>query len=232
MVDAIYGMAVEEKSAVLFGSNPVQPSPLIHAAVAFALLRTLHCETPVSDVELDAGTGRLITATRCAVSAVTVQSNMLQFIRADHALPTWLDPEARSVYRYLPLANAMNYYGLTVHGLAAGDWQLSVAGTNVAVFSAAQLAAGVNLAALSGPWQAVGAKINSLSADAEAFYHHIWWDVKTMWWLPVEAEAERQRLLDRVSQVLSAREEARSRAAVNIPPWVWRLTKNSDIRGI
>ena len=225
LLGEVIGQAGAEKPPVALVANPVQPAPVIHAALAVALLRTLQGATPVADTVIDAGAGRLVSATRCAVTAVTVQSNALSFLRADKALPAWLDPEARAVYRYLPLANAMNYYGLTVKGLTAGDWQLAVAGTNVAVFSAAQLAGGVNLAALPGPWQELGAQINDRSADAEAFYNHIWWDVKTMWWLPAEAEAERQRLLARVFQVLNDRDVARSRVAVDIPAWKWTLSK-------
>jgi len=221
----IIGNAFVEKPPVSLSANPVQPAPVLHAALAFALMRTLQGEMPVADAVIDAREGRLVRATRCDVAAVTVQSNAISFVRTDKAIPAWLDPEARTVYRYLPLANSLNRYGLTVTGLADGNWQLTVAGTTVAVFSAAELAAGVNLAALPGPWQTLGAKINEQSAAAEAFYSHIWWDVKTMWWLPLEADAERQRLLERVLEVLSERDTTRSRVAIDIPAWKWILTK-------
>lgn len=225
LLGELIGKAGAEQPPVALVANPVQPGPVIHAALAFALLRTLQGATPVSAAVIDAGAGRVVSATRCAVTAVTVQSNAISFVRADQALPTWLDPEARAVYRYLPLADTMNQYGLVVKGLAGGNWQLTVAGTPVAVFSAAELAAGVNLAARPGPWQEVGAKINDQSAEAEAFYNHIWWDVKTMWWLPTEAEAERQRLLNRLLQILADRDTARSRLAAAIPAWQWTLAQ-------
>ena len=206
-------------------SDPTQPSPVIHAAVAMALMKTLQGETTVAEAVIDAAAGRTVKTIRCAVSQLTMKSNTLSFVRADKAIPAWLDLEARTIDRYTALANKMNHYGLTVKGLAEGDWQLVVAGTNVAVFSSAELSAGINLASYGGPWQALGAKINAMSADAEALYNNIWWDVKTMWWLPVEAEAERQRLLDRVTQVLNDRDVARSRVAVDIPAWKWTVTK-------
>lgn len=225
LLQEIVGKSLAEKPPVSLVANPVQPAPVLHAAMAFALLRTLQGELPIADAVIDATAGRLVRATRCAVAAVTVQSNAISFVRTDKAIPAWLDPEARSIYQYLPSANSLNRYGLTVNGLAAGDWQLTVAGTAVAVFNAAELAAGVNLAARPGPWQTLGAKINEQSAAAEALYKHIWWDVKTMWWLPVEADAERQRLLERVMQVLNDQDSARSRVAVDIPAWKWTLTK-------
>jgi lysophospholipase L1-like esterase len=220
-----------EKAPSLVG-EPTQPSAVVHAAMAFALARALGCEGPVSDAVIDGKAGRLDSAVGCKVSKLKVSSNSVSFVRSDKALPAYLDPDALPVYgMYLNKAQN-NRYGLMVKGLAEGQWQLTVEGTNVlAVFSAAQLAEGVNLAGTPGPWHTLGARINGMNAALEDMCNSFWWDVKTAknWWLPAEAEAERIALEIKVMKVMADRDKAIAKVATEIRPWQWTLTKNSGL---
>ena len=47
----------------------------------------------------------------------------------------------------------------------------------------------------------------------------------TNWWLPEEAEPERQALLKRVLKVLADRDYALSRIAGDRKPWKWTLKR-------
>ncbi len=205
--------------------DPTKPSPAIHAVMAFGLLKALGCEGPASDAVLDAAGARVLDTRRCAISALSASSNVVHFVRADRGFPVYLDPEARGVAVLLPEAAALNRYGLTVKGLAEGNWALTVAGQKVGVFTAAQWKDGIDLAASPGPWQVLGERVNAMSVAAEELYNHIWWDVKTMWWLPPEVDAERRRLLASTLRILTERDAERARIAASVQPWTWVLTK-------
>ena len=205
--------------------EPTRPSSAVHAVMAFGLLKALGCEGPASDAVLDAVGARVLETRRCTISALSAISNAVRFVRADKGYPVYLDPEARGVLPLLPEAAAMNRYGLTVTGLSEGNWALTVDGQNVGVFTAAQGKSGVALAGCAGPWQALGEKVTARSVASEELYNHIWWDVKTMWWLPPEADPERQRLLASTLRVLAERDAERARVAADIQPWTWVLTR-------
>jgi len=225
-VHAVMAAMLEKNPAQVFG-EPAQPSAVTHAAMAFAIARALGCEGPVSDVVMDGKAGRLGRATGCKVSQLKVTSNTVSFVRADKAIPAYLDPEAQGIYSCVPEAAQLNRYGLTVKGLAEGSWQLAVEGTNVAVFTAAKLAEGINLSCFPGPWHTLGARINGMNAGIEELYSHFWWDVVTAcnWWLPTEAEPERKVLEKKMLQVLANRDKAVYQVAREMKPWRWTLTR-------
>ena len=224
-VHAVMAAMLEKNPALVFG-EPGQPASVVHAAMAFAIARALGCEGPVSDVVMDGKAGRVDSAVGCNVSKLKVTSNTVSFVRADKAIPAYLDPDALGIYGCVPEAAQLNRYGLTVKGLAEGSWQLAVEGTNVAVFTAAQLAEGVNLIGCPGPWYTLGARLNGMNAALEEMYTHFWWDVVTAcnWWLPAEAESERKVLEKRMLQVFADRDKAVNRVAREIKPWRWTLT--------
>jgi len=224
-VHAVMAAMLEKNPALVFG-DPTRPPPVVHAAMAFTIARALGCEGPVSDVVMDGKTGLLGKAVECSVSKLNVTSNTVSFVRTDKAIPAYLDPDALAIYSSVPEAAQLNRYGLTVKGLAEGSWQLAVEGSNVAVFTAAQLAEGVNLISCPGPWHTLGARINGLNAAIEELYNKCWWDVVAAcdWWLPTEAEPERKALENRMMQILADRDKAVNQVVREIKPWHWTLT--------
>jgi hypothetical protein len=229
LVAGIAAGASAAKPPVSLAANPTQPAPLIHAAMAFTLLRALGCEGPIADAVLEARSGRISRQANCRISDFRATPDSITFVRSDNAVPAGVDPESQAVYSEVPAAAELNRYGLTVKGLAEGKWHLAVEGKALGDFSAAQLAAGIDLRDAPGPWREVAANINAKCAEIEELYNHCWWDVVTAtnWWLPEEADAERRVLLSRVLELLSDRDRQLSRIAAEHRPWKWTLTRQA-----
>ena len=113
---------------VSLAAEPLQPAPLIHAAMAFTLVRALGCQGPVADAVLDAKSGRIVSQVNCRITNVETSPDAVSFVRGDDTLPAVLDPEALAVFREVPAAAQLNRYGLTIRGLAEGKWQLAAEG--------------------------------------------------------------------------------------------------------
>src|ERR1044071_7187362 len=86
------------------------------------------------------------------------------FTRTDDAIPVPVQKDWLPMLPYTNELKDLNYYGLTVKGLKAGDYTVSIDGVAVGTFSAKQLADGANLGTVTaGPvweqgnkvWQAI-----------------------------------------------------------------------------
>lgn len=127
------------------GGDAVHPGPPGQALMAASILKGLSFPTLVSAVELDA-TGKIVAATNCKVDQVVAKDGGLSFSRLDAALP-YFPADAVSILTSAPLLEELNDYRLKVTGLAAGKYEVRLAGQKVAELTADQLAAGTNLAA-------------------------------------------------------------------------------------
>jgi|SRR5579883_1152597 len=133
--------------------------------MAHTILVGLHAPALVSDAVIDAAR-KEAKATRCKVAGVAGGADGVSFERADEALPLPVIKGWRGLLPYVDDLNDLNRYGLTVTGLGAGRYDLTIDGAKVASFTDKELAAGVNLGNLAaGPLfeqgQAVLAAINT-----------------------------------------------------------------------
>lgn len=127
--------------------------------MAHAILTGLKAPAVVSEVTVDAAGGK-VAATGAEVSAVKAAPGGVSFTRKDAALPMPVQKDWVPMLPYTNELRDLNRYGLTVKGLAAGDYAVRVDGAEVGRYSAKQLADGVNLGtATTGPVWEQGNKV-------------------------------------------------------------------------
>lgn len=130
-------------------------------AMGWAMLRGLGAEAEVSDVVVDATVGKAISVTGCNVTDVKKLSDGVAFVRKDFGLPMNLGVLSALQYQFVPVPDTLNGYRLTVTGLAAGRYTISVEGRGLGTWDAKQLAGGLNISSATadgwqpgGPWDA------------------------------------------------------------------------------
>lgn len=130
-------------------------------AMGWAMLKGLGAEADVSDVIVDAAAGKVIGAAGCKVTDVKKLSDGVTFVRADAGLPMNLGVLSALQYQFVPVPDTLNGYRLTVKGLAAGRYNVSVEGRGLGTWDAKQLAEGLNISSATadgwqpgGPWDA------------------------------------------------------------------------------
>lgn len=123
--------------------------------MAHAILTQLNAPALVSNVTIDAANPDATTASNCTVGKVVATPKSVTFTRTDAALPMPIQNDWRSMLPYTNQLKDLNYYGLTVKGLAGGNdakFDVTIDGKVVGTFTGAELAAGVNLGnAATGP---------------------------------------------------------------------------------
>jgi lysophospholipase L1-like esterase len=141
--------------------------------MAHAILTGLKAPAMVSDLVVDVKSAKAETRS-CKVDGVSTAPNEVGvfFTRTDDALPM---PMQKSWLPMLPYTNELkdlNWYGLTVKGLPAGNYTVSIDGKVVARHSAKELAEGVNLGnATEGPIVDQGNKVLAAIADKNRIVH-------------------------------------------------------------
>lgn len=145
----------------LHADDGVHLNDLGQLAMAWAMLKGLGAEAEVSDAVVDALAGKVVSATGCKVTDVKKLSDGVTFVRKDFGLPMNLGVLSALQYRFIPVPDTLNGYRLTVKGLAAGRYTISVEGRGLGTWDAKQLAEGLNISSATadgwqpgGPWDA------------------------------------------------------------------------------
>lgn len=161
-------LAAQEKSpihAVSMQGDPVHPGAPGQLMMAAALLKALGAEGFVSEVVIDAASGKA-EAKGCAVTDVKGDAGGVAFDRLDETLPFPIPDEARAVLPLAPDVADLSRYTLKVTGLKDGDYSLSINGVACGRLSARDLAAGVNLTTL--PVDPKAKQANPIAAQSKA----------------------------------------------------------------
>ncbi len=128
--------------------------------MAHAILTGLHAPALVSEAVIDLP-NKKVDAKGCKIGEVPFEPEKgLSFTRTDESLPMPIQKDWLPMLPYTNELKDLNYYGLTVKGLKAGDYNVSIDGVVVGKFSAKQLAEGVNLGNVTvGPVWEQGNKV-------------------------------------------------------------------------
>ena len=154
--------------------DAVHPGPPGQALMAASILKGLSFPTLVSSVELDAA-GTVVAATNCTVDNVVAKDGGLSFSRLDAALP-YFPADAVAILPSAPLLEELNDYRLKVTGLAAGKYEVRLAGQKLVELTAEQLAAGTNLAAAvltAGPIAEQSKAVAAAVQKKNQFHHDV-----------------------------------------------------------
>ncbi|HEX3147227.1 MAG TPA: SGNH/GDSL hydrolase family protein [Gemmataceae bacterium] len=123
------------------GFHTASPGGLL---MAHAILTGLGAPAKVSDVSIDAG-AKSAAPDHCKVENLMVAADHVRFDRTDEAVPIPVQKDWVTLLPYVNELKDLNYYGLTVKGLAKGIWGISIGGVEVAKASADDLEKGINL---------------------------------------------------------------------------------------
>lgn len=124
----------------------VHPNALGHSLMAWAFLTAQGVSPVVSEVRINAAQGVVETCANAALTNLACEDKDVSFVLLANALPMPVAEIARTAYVELGIAEKLNREMLTVTGLAAGRYTLTIDDAEVGAFAAEELAAGVNLA--------------------------------------------------------------------------------------
>jgi lysophospholipase L1-like esterase len=146
-----YAVTRKAMEMIAADDSPVHPFPDgIHTdgtgglLMAHAILVSLNAPAVVSDLSIDAPSKKA-TTTDCEIEQMKITPSRITFWRTDRALPMPIRPDWRPILPYVNQLRDLNYYGLKVTGLPAGEYALSIDSKKVGEFTAAELSQGVNL---------------------------------------------------------------------------------------
>ncbi len=162
--------------AQIGGGDAVHPGPAGHTLMAWAILRGLHAPTLVSRVELDvaASGSEAARAEKCRVSNVKFDQGTLSFDRLDDALPMPIDRRAAAALKLAPVLDDLDRYELTVKGLAADRYDLTIDGEPAATVTKDELSKGYNLATCTGPIAKQAQQVLALVFKKNDVYFQRW----------------------------------------------------------
>lgn len=139
--------------APLIIPDRIHPSEAGHWILAAELMSAWHVDPIVSRLVLNAASAAVIDKERTTITSIERSSNGIKWTELDEALPLPLDfnnaltPVLLQVSDIAQLDRQM----LLIEQLDAGQYQLSIDGKPVAVFSSEELQNGVNLALFKTP---------------------------------------------------------------------------------
>jgi hypothetical protein len=145
--------------------------------MAFVILKGLGAPAEVSAATIDAGNPSATMAVGCEISSFTREGGTLAFTRLDAGLPLNNGLFFALNFVYVPVADQLNRYLLTVKNLPAGRYTLAVDERGVGTYTASQLERGINIASATtsgwqpgGPWDAQASILRQLT-DARHELH-------------------------------------------------------------
>ncbi len=155
--------------------DAVHPGPPGQALMAASILKGLHFPALVSAVEIDAAGSKVVVAKNCTIDNIVAKNGGLSFSRLDAALP-FFPAEASTILPYAPILEELNDYRIQVNGLAAGMYEVRIAGTKVTQLTAEELSAGTNIAAAvlaNGPIAAQVKSVREAIERKNRFHHDV-----------------------------------------------------------
>ena len=121
------------------------PEALGHSIMAWKFLEAQGAPALVSDVAVDAGSLAVKRAENAEVGSVTRSANGLSFSVRAKSLPFPVPAEARSVIGKFDVERKLNRETLSVEGLPEGRYAVRIDGSEVGVWTSAELAGGIAL---------------------------------------------------------------------------------------
>jgi lysophospholipase L1-like esterase len=158
------GTQKDSSLAALLIPDRIHPAEASQWVMAAALAHSWGLSPVVSIVQLDAVTGKTVTAQNAQVSDLTVKDGTLQWTQTDNALPLPLQLDDGMIQYVLGISGleAIDQQLLRVNGLPAARYRLQIDGKKIASFAREQLAAGVNLAFYATPMESQAKGIDGI----------------------------------------------------------------------
>jgi len=162
-------LQVSNPKASIVGADRIHPAPPGHFAMAYYFLKAQGTEGVVSEIEIDAASGKLIKAENAEVSGLKSGINGIEFQCLEKALPYPIPDEVRPALEWVPFQDEFNREILRVTGLPEKPHTLFIDGQRIAELPAEKLSEGVNLAQLRNtPQYQQASKVLELAKKRQA----------------------------------------------------------------
>jgi len=133
------------KNFTFGGKDRTHPNEAGHLIMAYSLLKSQGISPFVSRIGIDAKSPKA-DVENAKVENLKVDGKKISFECTGNALPYPVESKAALALRMIPFTEDLNRETLTVTGLDAGKYSLSIDGIEVGTYDAAEFSAGVNLA--------------------------------------------------------------------------------------
>src|SRR5205814_4922756 len=128
--------AVVKKHETLHAGDGIHLNDLGQNAMAFAILKGLGAPRDVSSVHIGVGMDSLSSSSGCTLTNVNAPGNTVEFDRLDAGLPYNTGLFGAFKFRFIPFPDELNRYMLTIQGLSAGKYEITVNTRAVGTFTA------------------------------------------------------------------------------------------------
>ena len=157
------------KQTHLHAPDGIHPNELGQAAMAYCILKGLDAPAEVSSATLDAAKLTELKSTGCRITEAKSLPDGIAFTRLDEGLPLNLGPLSSWNLRWIPLADGINGYRISIKNLPEGEYTIRSGGRDLGKTTAAKLSEGLNIASTTadgwqpgGPWDAQSNVVKSL----------------------------------------------------------------------
>ena len=154
----------------------VHPGPGGHLIMAEQLLKSWNAPAVVSDVAIDASSGRVDKSVHSDVSSVET-GHGLRWQQTDHSLPMpvdWKDQTLALAVHSSDFVEALDQERLKITSLPAGAYTLTIDGVAAGDFSADALAQGINLVEYPTPMMQQAAEVHALTLKHNNIHFARW----------------------------------------------------------
>jgi len=133
----------KDPASTITGPDRVHPASPGHLIMAYQFLKSGGAPQYVSKISI----GKNGKSLNCEISSVSKRKNEVTFTVKENALPFPLTENQQKGIELVPFTNELNLELLYVTGLLPGQYQLSIDGEKITIFSDVQFKEGINLAA-------------------------------------------------------------------------------------
>jgi lysophospholipase L1-like esterase len=164
------GVAIDPLATELLLPDRVHPEPIAHWFMAAAILKSWNATAIVSSTTIDAKQLAAIETNNSQVSALSANDSGISWTELDGALPLPFD-EKNAGHNFLlqisDIEQDLDQQLLTVHGLTVGNYQFTIDGSPIGIFTDVELNKGVNLAKFSTPMRGQASRVSWLVRDRD-----------------------------------------------------------------
>lgn len=146
----------KDSTFTLCGGDRIHPDNDGHLVMAYFILKSQGLAgKEVADVQVNAARASVEKSENCSVTNLVARDNKVGFDYLARSLPFPVDTVARGwggkksaadALSIIPFTEEMNREILSVKGLKPGDYRLTIDGTEIGKWTAAELGEGINLA--------------------------------------------------------------------------------------
>jgi hypothetical protein len=140
-----------------------------HFLMSYYFLKAQGMTPLVASVAIDATQQKVTETKQCVATSLVVSADGLSYSYLAQSLPYPTSSAYREAESFVPFSRDLNTERISITDLAAGDYGLSIDGTVLGTYSAADLSSGINIATNpASPMQQQAQKVHAKNMERHA----------------------------------------------------------------